>query len=142
RSARGRESFQSAEVWPDSSGEHDRTVRLLPVFQDGDHGTPDRQAAAVQRVHEARLLLRSRPEADLRTARLEIRERRARADLAVRLLARQPDLQVVRLLRGEPQVARAKRNHPVVEAQPTQRLLRIVDELLERIERALGLLEP
>src|SRR6267143_1344453 len=143
RRSRGRsQAFDAAHVRPQGLRQHDGAVLLLPVLQQRDHRASDREPAAVQRVREARLVLRPRPEPDLRPPGLVVRERRAGADLAVGLLPGQPYLDVVRLLRGEAEVAGAQRDHAVVEPQPAQRLLRVVDQLLEGLVSVLGGLEP
>ena len=54
---------------------------------------------------------------DVRTTRLEVRAVRARGDLLVAVVRRQPHLEVIRLGGGEPDVARAQADHAVRQAQ-------------------------
>src|SRR3989454_11465666 len=74
--------------------------------------------------------------------RLEVAERRARADLAVGVLAGQPHLEVVRLLGTEPQVRRAEGHDAMVQSEPLQWRLRVANQLLQGRVRVLRTLEP
>src|SRR5262252_5556470 len=51
-----RDTFGSAHVWLESIGDDHAAVGLLVVFKDRQPGTADGQTAAVERVHELRLL--------------------------------------------------------------------------------------
>src|SRR5438874_5124993 len=133
--------LESAEVGADRLREHHGPVRLLAVLQDRDHRPAYRKSGAVERIHEAGLFLRRGAEPDLRPARLIVRERRARADLAIRILPRAPDFEVVGLLRGEAEVGRAQRHHPVMQPELLQRLLRVAHQLFQTGMRVLGLFE-
>ena len=104
-------------------GDDDGAVRLLVVLEDGDERPPDREAGAVQRVQEPRLRPGLRAVAQARAAGLEVLAVRARRDLAVRLLPRQPDLDVVGLGGGEAHVAGRQHDHAVRQAEPLQHLL-------------------
>src|SRR5689334_14370212 len=79
----------------------DRAVGPLVVLEDRHDGASDGKARSVQRVHELGLLAFAAAEADRSAARLEVAVVRARGDLLVRVLARQPDLEVVGLGRRE-----------------------------------------
>src|SRR5579871_3269522 len=95
---------------------HDGAVSLLIIFHDCDPRAADRQPAAVERVHELRFILAFRTEADVGTPcliRLKIRTGR---NLAIKLLPRQPDFDVVRLRRRGAHVARAERHRTIVQA--------------------------
>src|SRR5438552_8424599 len=132
---------ESAHIRTDGLGEDDASVGLLSVLEDGDDRPSDGETAPVEGRNEARLFARRRAKADLRAPRLEVAERRARADLAISVLAGKPDLQVVGLLRRESQICRAKKHHPVVKAQLLQRRLRVAHQLLERGVRSLRFFE-
>src|SRR4051812_21069887 len=73
-----------------SFGNGDRPVLLLIVFHDGDQPAADRDARAVQRVHEARALLAGLPTARLHAPRLELAAIGAARNLAIGALPRQP----------------------------------------------------
>src|SRR2546423_6998487 len=109
---------ESAHIRTDGFRQHDASVGLLSVFEDGDDRPSDGEAAPVEGGNQARLFAGRGAKTDLRAPGLEVTECGARADLAIGVLAGKPDLQVVRLLRRESQIRRAKKHHPVVEAQP------------------------
>src|SRR5690348_11854264 len=117
------DSFQAVHVRTQRCGNGDRSILLLIVLEDGDQGAPDREARAVQRVNEARALLARLAPARLHAPRLELAAVRAARDLAIGILARQPDLDVVGLLRREAHVAGAERDHAVWQAEALQHLL-------------------
>src|SRR5262249_38311504 len=91
---------EAAHVGAQHLGNDHRAVRLLVVLEHGDERASDREAGAVERVHEARVLAALRLVAGIHAPRLEVAAHRARRNLAVSVLARQPHLDVVRLLRG------------------------------------------
>ena len=70
--------------------------------------------------------------AGLHAARLERLEVAARRNLAVRILRRQPDLDVVSFRRGGAEIAGAQGHHAVVQSEPPENLLRMVRQRLER----------
>src|SRR5213082_207260 len=121
---------ESAHIRTDGLGEDDASVGLLSVLEDGDDRPSDGETAPVEGRNEARLFARRGAKTDLRAPRLEVAARRARADLAISVLAGKPDLQVVRLLRRESQICRAKEHDPVVKAQLLQRRLSVAHQLL------------
>src|SRR3990172_1480515 len=86
------------DVLPDELPKHPRhrhgPVRVLAVLEDRDERPRRRHGGAVQRVREPLLPARL-PHADPEAARLEVDRVRARRDLAVRVLAGEPCLQVV-----------------------------------------------
>ncbi len=61
--------------------------------------------------------------ARVHAARLEVAAHRAGRDFAIHVLARQPDLDVVGLLRGEAHVAGAERHHAIVQIELLQHVL-------------------
>src|SRR5579871_2965411 len=75
------------------------SIRLLIILNDRDPGAPNGQRAAVQGVDELGLVLAFRPISNVRPPRLVRLEIRARRNLAVELLARQPHFDVVSLCR-------------------------------------------
>ncbi len=108
-----------------------RPVGVLAVLEDRDERAADRKARAVQRVHELVLALRVLV-AGLHAPRLEGPAVRDRADLAVGLLRRHPDLEVVRLRGTEAHVARGEQHHAVREAELLQHRFGVADHLVER----------
>src|SRR5262245_18614705 len=118
------DSFKAVHVGTQRGGNGDRSILLLIVLEDGDQGAPDREARAVQGVHEARALLARLAAARLNAPRLELAAIRATGDLAIGVLARQPDLDVVGLLRREAHVAGAQRDHAIRQAEALQHFLR------------------
>src|ERR1700682_1593916 len=102
-----RESLEPAHVGTNRFRKDDASIRLLAVLENRNHRPAHREAAAVERSCEPRLLALRGPETDLRAPGLELTERRAGADLAIGVLPRKPDLQVVSLLRRKAHVAGA-----------------------------------
>src|SRR5215213_10794041 len=90
-----------AHVGLENRWNRDAAVLVLIVLQNGHERAADREAGAVERVHEARLLLSRRTVAGIHAARLEIRADRAARNLAIHPLPRQPHLDVVGLGRRE-----------------------------------------
>src|SRR5437667_8789543 len=89
-----------------------RPVGVLAVLENRDQGAPDGEAGAVQGMHRLGLALLV-AESRLHAARLERLEVGARGDLAIRLLRRQPDLDIVGLRRRKAGVPGAQRHHAV-----------------------------
>ena len=81
---------------------------LLVIFHDRHQSAADRQAGAVQGMHQLRLAGGGIAPARLHAPRLEILEVAAGGDLAILLLARQPHFQVVGLGGGKSDVAAAQ----------------------------------
>src|SRR5437764_2384268 len=102
----------------------DRAVRLLAVLDHRQQRATRRQRGAVQHVHVPRPLLRA--VAGVEPAGLVVGAVGARGQLAVALLAGQPDLDVVLLGGRRAQVADGDVLHPIVEAE------RLGDPLLNR----------
>src|SRR5262245_3724332 len=75
----------------------DAAVLFLKLLEDREPRATDGEGGAVQRVREARLCLWLRAVADLCAAGLKITEPRAARDLAVRVLTREPHLEIVAL---------------------------------------------
>ena len=100
--------LESAHVGTERRWDRDGAVPFLVVLQDRDQRTPDGEARSIQRVDVFHLAGSLRTELDVGAARLERHRVAAGRDLAVGLLARQPDLDVVGLRGGESHVAGAQ----------------------------------
>src|SRR3984957_15283362 len=86
-------NYIRAQVRAQHLRDHHTAVLLLIVFNDRDPGAAHRQAAAVQRMGELRLALRTF-ESYGSAAGLEGFEIRAGGDFLVAVLARQPDFDI------------------------------------------------
>src|ERR1039458_1319392 len=82
-------------VGNEGRGDADGAVGLLVVLEDGEVGASDGEAAAVEGVDELGFLLAGGAEANVGAAGLKALEVGAGADFAVKLLAGQPDFEVV-----------------------------------------------
>ena len=89
-------------------------VLVLIVLHDRHQRAADREARAVQRMHETRALLAGPAAARVHAPRLEVAAVGTGADLPVHVLRRQPDLDVVGLARRETEVTRAKFHYTVM----------------------------
>src|SRR6185437_13449371 len=138
-SARGCQPFFSPHVPANRLGDGDRTVGLLVVLENRDPGAPDGQAAAVDGVRQTALALAAGAEPNVGPPRLKIREVAAGADLAIRLLAWKPDLEIIGLGRTETEVAGAKAHDPVRQLERLQDGLGVTGELLVILLRTRGL---
>ncbi len=94
-----------AHVWPQNLRDDHAAVGLLIILDNRHPRASDRQTAAVQRVHQLRLLRRLQGDSGYWLAAPGNPEVRARRNLAKELLPRQPNFQVVGLGRRRPQVA-------------------------------------
>ena len=110
-------------------GDADGAVGLLVVLEDGEVGAADGEAAAVEGVQELGLLRAGGAVADVGAAGLEALEVGAGADLAVELLAGEPDLEVVGLGGGEAHVAGAEEHAAVGQAEGFEDGLGVAGEL-------------
>ncbi len=86
-------------------------------------------------MHEAGLLLALRPVAGLHTPGLEVAAHRTGRNLAIRVLARQPDLDIVGLSGPEPHVARTQHHRAVRQVEAFKHLFRAARHALVFIER-------
>src|ERR1017187_10705345 len=77
----------AADVRPQYFGNKHAAVGLLIVLDDRNPCASNRQPAAIERVHQLRLLAAVRAIADVRASCLEIREVRARGNLAEETLS-------------------------------------------------------
>src|SRR5215471_20321783 len=96
-------NFGGAEIGPKSFRNLDRAVLALVVLQDRDERAAHGEGRAVQRVDELGFLVLGAAESNGSAPRLECLAVGAGGDLLVRLLARQPHLEVVGPRRPEPQ---------------------------------------
>src|SRR5206468_1736227 len=87
----------AAHIRPQRVGHRNRSALLLIGLHHGNQRTADRDAGAVERVHEAHAVFPV-AEAGVHAPRLEVTAVRARGDLAVHPLPRQPYLDVVGFL--------------------------------------------
>src|SRR5579872_3373587 len=84
-------------------------------------------------MRELRLGLRLGPVTDQGSPRLEVLAVRARRNLAVRLLAREPYFQVVRLRRRKAHVARAESHRSIWELEELEYLLGVLHHFFELV---------
>src|SRR4051812_13178478 len=126
-SSAGGDALDAAQIRPQRRGNHHRAVRLLVVLEDGDQRAPDGEAGAVERVRESGLAALGAV-ADVGATRLEVLAVAARGDLAIRLLARQPDLEVVGLRRREADVAGGEADDAIGQLEDLQHALGVTGE--------------
>src|SRR6185437_13686098 len=117
-------------------GHGDRAVVLLVVLQHGDEGAADGKPGPVERMDKARALAFFRAEACANPPGLKLAAIRAARDLAIGVLPRQPDLDVVGLARGESHIARAEQHHAIGEPETLQHLFRTNRHPLVLLHRA------
>src|SRR5258708_17870189 len=91
----GFDRLAPAEIGPEGLRDLDAAIVALIVLHDRDQGAADRQAGTVEGMHEPGLLLARRAEARLHAPGLEVAAIGAARDLAVAVLAGQPNLDVV-----------------------------------------------
>src|SRR5262249_1430004 len=122
-------------------GDRDRAVLLLISLRHGDQRAADRDARAVERVHVANLAVLAAI-ARVHAARLELAADRAARDFPIGPLPRQPDLDVVGLLRGKAGAGGPHHLPGVMRVEPAQDFSRarklalvLVAALLRRRDR-------
>src|SRR5436190_10698369 len=91
---------EPVHVGPQRLGHGHRAVLVLVVLQHRDQGAADREARAVQGMHEARTFSFLRAIARSHAAGLVVTTVRAARDLAIAVLSGQPDLDIEGLARG------------------------------------------
>src|SRR5712691_4197645 len=123
RSAMISDRLLTAHIGPQRLGDRDRAVMALEVLEDRDHRAAKREAGAVEGMHRARALASCRPVARLHALGLERAAIRAARNLAVGVLAREPDLDIVGLARGESHIAGRQEHDAIGEAEALQHLL-------------------
>ena len=110
----------------------------MTVLEDRDQRAADREAGAVEAVEQPRLAAVGGTVAEVRPARLEVAAERAGGDLPVRLLSREPDLEVVGLGGGEAEIAGRERHHAVRQAEQVEDPAGVAGHLLELREAGFG----
>src|SRR5581483_5044519 len=119
-----------AHIRPQRFGNNHTPVGLLVILDDLQPRAADRQAAAVQCMHELGFSFAIGAEPNVSAPRLESFEIRTRRNLAEQLLPRQPDFNVVRLGGRETHVSRTQHDDPIVQSEPLQYRFSVVRELL------------
>ena len=121
----------SAPKWPlKGLRDEDAAIRLLAGLEEGDVNAGQRGAGAVEGVAEA-VFAFGVLEAEVEPAGLEILEIGATGDFEVGVLAGSPDLDVVGFGAAEAEVAGAKLDDAVMEAEELEHLLGIGGERFE-----------
>ena len=123
--------FQPSDVGTQRLGNGDRTVGVLIIFHERDQRAPNREAGTVQCVDEARLAAVGRLVLHTHAACLEILAIAAGADLAVGILRREPDLDVIGLGGSEAHIAGTEDDHAIWDAEKLEYLLRAARHMLE-----------
>src|SRR5215472_7124560 len=123
-------------IGPQCLRDHHAAVLLLVVLDNRHPRTSHRQTAAVQRVRVLGLLASA--VANVRAARLVGLVVAAGRDLLVRVLPRQPHLDVVRLRARRTHIAGAQHHSAEREAESPQDVLRVGGELLQFVIALLG----
>src|SRR5437773_888548 len=126
-----------AHVGAQHLGQADAPVGALVGLEHGDQHTREREARAVERVHQLGARARRGAVADARTARLEVAEVRARAHLEPLARARRPHLDVVLHGSDEGEVAGAHLHDAVREAEPAAHVLGVVEQTRQLCVRGL-----
>src|SRR5215472_3175604 len=114
-------------------------VAPLIVLEHGDERATDREAGAVEGVHEAGPLPFFGTESRLHAPRLELAAVGAARNLAIGILAGQPDLDVIGLARGKTHVAGAEQHHPIGETETLQNLFGAGGHALVLLAGAVGM---
>src|SRR5947207_11088456 len=104
-SAITRDHLLPAHIGLQRLGDRDGAVMALKVLDDRDHRAADRQPGTVERVHGLGSLPSAGAIARLHALGLEGAAIRAAGNLAIGVLRRQPNLEVVGLLRRETHIA-------------------------------------
>ena len=94
--------FRSVHVRAQGFGNHDRAVRLLVIFQDGNPRASDGETGAVERVYVFGFRAARATKTYLGAARLKRFVVRAGRDFAESVLAGKPDFYVLSLGVAEP----------------------------------------
>src|SRR6201987_877685 len=112
-----RRDLVSSNIRPQHFRNNHAPIGLLIILHNRDPRPSHRQPAAVQSMYKFRFVFALRTEPDIRPPRLVRLEIRARRNLAIQLLTRQPDFNIVRLRRRWPHVARAQRHRSVMQPE-------------------------
>src|ERR1035437_2276006 len=120
----------SVHVGDEGVGDADGAVGLLIVFEDGEVGAADGEAAAVEGVDELGFFLAGGFEADVGAAGLEGLEVRAGRYFAVEILSGEPDLEVLGFGGREAHVGGAEEHAAVGQAEEFEDALGVAGETL------------
>ena len=131
--------FQPAHVRAQHVRHAHGPVFLLIVLEHRDKRAANRQARAVQRVHVFGFARSAYLEFDVRAACLKRFGVAAGGNFLVRLLSRQPHLDVVGLRHRKAHVARAQHNRAVRQAEPLQHLFGVQRHRLELVVGRVGM---
>src|ERR1019366_7479204 len=138
RARSGEREVLLAEVRDEGRRDPHAAVRPEVVLdqrgEDARHGEP----GAVERVDKLDLAALPGAEADLGAPRLEGLEVRAARDLEPALLAGRPDLEVVLLGLGEPELAPAHEEHAVRDLELPEQRLHVVAQSVELLVACRG----
>src|SRR5580700_3047301 len=125
-------NYIRAQIRPQRLRHYHAAIPLLVVFDDRHPGAAHSQAAAVQRMGELGLALRTF-ESYGSAAGLEGLEIRAGGDFLVAVLARQPDFDIVSLRRRKTGIAGREHHRAEGESQAPQDVFGIGRELFELV---------
>lgn len=98
-------------------GQIHRSIGLLAIFQNRDQAAANSEAGAVERMHEFGFAPGCRAETGIHAAGLKIATDGNRADLAVGVLAGQPDLQIMGFCGAKAHIAGAKHHSAIGKPQ-------------------------
>src|SRR6185312_10114015 len=140
----GAQTLHTPHIGPQRRRNCDRAVFLLVVLDHRDQCPPDRKAGAVEGVDEAIapcLFVGAlfRLETRIHPPRLELAALRAARNLAIGVLCRQPDLDVVGLARREAHIAGAQQHHAIRQIEPLEDLFGTSGHALMLLMRLVGM---
>src|SRR5215475_1493907 len=122
-SSRSLDHLQAAHIALQHVGHRDRAALLLIRLHHSDERAADSDPRAVEGVHVPHCPAALGAVARVHAPGLKLAAQRAGGNLAIGVLPRQPYLDVVGFLRGEPHVAGAQRDHTVVQIEAPQHFL-------------------
>src|SRR5262249_45260903 len=131
-------NLQPAHVGLQRIRDGDRSVALLVGLHHGDERTADRHPRAVERMHGTDLPALLGTVAGAHAPRPNRAAVRARGNLAIGALPRQPYLDVVGLLRGKAHVAGAQGDDPIVQLEAAQHFFGAGEHALVLVRALLG----
>ena len=120
-------------------GNPNTAVGLLIVFQNGDERAAHGKPGTVQRVDKRRLFFAFRRSVtNICTPCLIIPKVGTTGNLAVAVLGRQPDFEIITFAGAEPHVAGRQKHHAVRKLQTFENFLGVRDEFLVFVFGRLG----
>src|SRR5581483_5284869 len=111
-------------------------IGLLVILENGQPGAAHGEGAAIQSMNEFRLRLALGAVADIGAPRLKRLKIRAGGDFAEKLLAGEPDFDVVSFGRSKAHIAGTERDHTVMQSQALEDGFGVTRELLVLIVRS------